>query len=87
MTRPTRPALRKYTIADPAARRRIEAALQSLEGWTERPEQSCVYRLDFTAGGQRVIVKQYTTGTLLLQPAGADGPLLDRLVETVEQKG
>ena len=73
---PARPAaMRKYAVADPAARRRAEAALRALEGWTERPEQSCAYRLDYAAGAERVVVKQYTNGTLLLQAAGAPGPL------------
>lgn len=79
--------MRKYTLVDPGARRRTEAALRSLGGWTERPEQSCAYRLDFAEGGARVAVKQYTNGTLLLQPAGAAGTLFERLVWTVEQAG
>lgn len=78
------PSTRKYALVDPAARRRAEAALRAVGDHTERPEQSCVYRLDFAAGGERVVVKQYTNGTLFLQAAGAPGPLLERLAAAVE---
>ena len=77
----------KYALADPAHRARVEAALRALPGHTERPEQSCAYRLDFTAGGERVAVKQYTSGTLFLQSAGPAGPLFDRLTQAVEAAG
>lgn len=83
----TLPAMRKYALPDPALRRRVEAALRRLDTWTERPEQSCAYRLDFAAEGQRVAVKQYTNGTLLLQGAGASGPLLERLASAVREAG
>jgi ribonuclease HIII len=79
--------MRKYSLADPAARLRVEAALRAIEGWSERPEQSCAYRLDFAAGGERVAVKQYTNGTLFLQAAGPGGPLFERLTGTVESAG
>jgi ribonuclease HIII len=79
------PAFRRYALADEAHRRQVEAALRALDGWSERPEQSCTYRLDFAAGGERAIVKQYATGTLLLQSAGAPGPLFERLATLVEQ--
>jgi len=79
--------MRKYTLSDPALRQRVETALRSLPNQTQRPEQSCIYRLDFAAGPERVAVKQYTSGTLFLQAAGLPGPLFDRLVQTVEQTG
>jgi ribonuclease HIII len=90
MTAPATAArTRKYAVPDPAARRRVEAALRGREGWSERPEQSCTYRLDFAAGGERVAVKQYTTGTLLLTSTTSDAPggLLDDLAATVEGAG
>ena len=62
---------RKYSLPEAAQRRQVEAALRAQEGWTERPEQSCAYRLDFASGGERVVVKQYTNGTLLLTGSGA----------------
>ena len=65
----------------------MEAALRAHEGWTERPEQSCAYRLDFASGGERVVVKQYTNGTLLLTGSGAPGALLDRLAATASGAG
>src|SRR5688500_5592435 len=80
-------AMRKYALADPARRARVEAALRALPDHTERPEQSCAYRLDFAVGGERVAVKQYTSGTLFLQGAGAPGPLFQQLTNTVEQAG
>ena len=77
--------MRKYALADLAARRRVEAALRTSGDCTERPEQSCTYRLDFQSGPERAVVKQYTNGTLLIQGAGADGPLVERLARAVEE--
>ena len=79
--------MRKYTLADPAQRARVEAALRALPNHTERPEQSCAYRLDFSSGGERVAVKQYTSGTLFLQGAGPPGPLFERLTQAAEGAG
>jgi ribonuclease HIII len=76
--------MRKYALADPAVRRRVEVALRAFGDHTERPEQSCAYRLDFAQGGDRVVAKQYTNGTLLLQAAGTPGPLLEHLAAAVE---
>ncbi|HEX2325304.1 MAG TPA: hypothetical protein VHQ00_07875, partial [Chloroflexota bacterium] len=78
---------RKYSLPEAAQRRQVEAALRAHEGWTERPEQSCAYRLDFASGGERVVVKQYTNGTLLLTGSGAPGALLDRLATTASSAG
>ena len=78
--------MRRYAVADAAARRRVEAALRARDGWTERPEQSCAYRLDFAAGGERVVVKQYTNGTLLLV-GGRPGPLLESLTAAATGAG
>ncbi|HEU5315631.1 MAG TPA: ribonuclease HIII, partial [Chloroflexota bacterium] len=60
---------------------------RALPDHAERPEQSCAYRLDFAARGERVVVKQYTSGTLFLQAAGKPGPLFQRLVDTVAASG
>jgi ribonuclease HIII len=79
--------MRKYALTDLAQRKRAEAALRAIEGFSERPEQSCQYRMDFAAGGERVVVKQYTSGTLFLQSAGQAGPLFERLVQAVEGGG
>jgi ribonuclease HIII len=81
----TLPASRRYSLPDPTGRARVEQALRALPGWTERAEQSCAYRLDFAAGGERVIVKQYSNGTLYVQASGAGGPLFQRLIQTIEQ--
>lgn len=77
----------KYPLAASALRARAEAALRAIPNHSERPEQSCAYRLDFAAGGERVAVKQYTSGTLFLQSAGPPGPLFERLTQAVEQAG
>ncbi|HEV2121658.1 MAG TPA: ribonuclease HIII [Chloroflexota bacterium] len=79
--------MRKYALSDPTTRKRVEAALRTLGDCSERPEQSCVYRFDFTCGAERVVVKQYTNGTLFLQSAGAPGPLFAQLTAAVEQAG
>jgi ribonuclease HIII len=78
--------MRRYAVPDAAARRRVEAALRARDGWTERPEQSCAFRLDFAERGERVVVKQYTNGTLLLV-GGAPGPLLESLAAAVAAAG
>ena len=77
--------MRKYTLPDPAQRKRIEAALRALPNHSERPEQSCVYRLDFAGGGERVVVKQYTNGTLFLQSSRPSGPLFNELTAAIER--
>lgn len=79
--------MRKYTLTDPSLHKRVESALRALPNHTERPEQSCAYRLDFAVGAERIAVKQYTSGTLFLQAAGPPGPLFERLVQTIEQTG
>ena len=79
--------MRKYALSDPRLRKSVESALRALPGHTERPEQSCAYRLDFAAGAERVAVKQYTSGTLFLQAAGPPGPLFAGLTHAVEQTG
>jgi ribonuclease HIII len=83
--------MRKYALTDAAARRRVEDALRALSGLagdlSERPEQSCTYRFDFTRGSERVVIKQYTNGTLFLQSAGSPGPLFEQITRTVEQGG
>lgn len=82
------PPLHRYALPVLPTRQAVERALRAAGDWTERPEQSCAYRLDFAAGGERAVVKQYTNGTLLLQagqPGTQPGPLLSHLVEAVEQ--
>ncbi|HXI16262.1 MAG TPA: ribonuclease HIII [Chloroflexota bacterium] len=79
--------MRKYPLGSGAQRARVEVALRGIGEHSERPEQSCAYRLDFAAGGERVVVKQYTSGTLFLQGAGPEGPLFRRLTDAVETAG
>lgn len=77
--------MRKYTLPDRASRARAESALRAIPGHSEGAEQSCAYRLDFAERGERVVVKQYTSGTLFLQSAGPEGPLFRRLAAAVEE--
>jgi ribonuclease HIII len=79
--------MRKYALADLAARQRVEDALRAAGPSSERPEQSCNYRFDFAAGSERVVVKQYSNGTLFLQGAGPPGPLFERLTQIAESGG
>jgi ribonuclease HIII len=79
--------MRKYALGDPALRRRVETALRAAGPTSERPEQSCLYRFDYAAGPERVVVKQYANGTLFLQSAGPEGPLFQRLTGIAEGGG
>lgn len=79
--------MRKYALLSQTQRARIAAALRAAGDHSERPEQSCAYRLDFKRGAERVVVKQYTNGTLFLQAAGTPGPLFESLVAAIEGAG
>jgi ribonuclease HIII len=64
----------KWSIKDISLRSTIKNRLQSLTGWTEESEKNCEYRLALQRGGQSVIVRQFTNGTLTVTgtPAGTD---------------
>ena len=77
----TTPGMRRFAVADPAVRRRVEAAVRAVATAHAKPEQSCDYRLDLARGPEKVVVKQYTNGTLFLQGTGS---LLADIVAAVE---
>ena len=77
----TAPGMRRFTVSDPAVRRRVEAAVRAVATAHPKPEQSCDYRLDLARGPEKVVVKQYTNGTLFLQGTGS---LLADIVAAVE---
>lgn len=80
----------KWRLTQPDQRTRVEAALRALAGRlpapTERAEANCSLRLDFARRGERVIVRQFTNGTLTLQDAtgSASSALFDELRACIE---
>lgn len=86
-TAPVEPELAKWRVPSPADRAKVEETLRILGGFTERQEANCLLRLDFEAGGERVIARQYTSGTLTLQQAGGsrqDAPLFSDIRSRVQ---
>jgi ribonuclease HIII len=86
-TAPSQPKFRKFVVDDPALRTRIAAALRAVAPCEERTEASCAYRLDFFERGERVIVRQYTNGTLTIQQVALSAvgdPLFTNLCRQVE---
>jgi ribonuclease HIII len=81
-------AFEKWRLAEPALRARVERALRAPNGLsaTERQEANCSLRLDFTRGRERVIVRQFTNGTLTLQDAtgSASAALFGELRSRIE---
>jgi hypothetical protein len=64
---PSQPKSRKFVVREPAMRSKVANALQSASHFEEQTEANCDYRLDFFERGERVIVRQYTNGTLKIQ--------------------
>lgn len=62
-------AFARWRVGDSAGRARVERALREIDGYQERQEANCSLRLDFQRGAERVIVRQFTNGTLTLQDA------------------
>jgi ribonuclease HIII len=79
----------KWKLADAATRQRVEAALRAHGGYVEASEANCAYRLEFSRAGERVIVRQFTSGTLTLQLASAAASqgtaLFSELAELIAQ--
>jgi len=72
----------RWQVPGPQEQRRVDEALRAIDGAVERQEANCSYRLDFQAGAERVIARQFNTGTLTLQqvsPGAADSPLFGDL--------
>lgn len=73
-------AQRSFDIKEPLLREQIRGALAGLAP-TEASEQYCQYSFRFEDGRERLHVKQYTSGKLVIQ--GHDGPLYRRLVAII----
>jgi ribonuclease HIII len=67
----------------------VEAALRAHGAYVEASEANCAYRLEFSRAGERVIVRQFTSGTLTLQLASAaasqGSALFSELAELIAQ--
>jgi len=84
---PSQSKSKKLLVRDPAMRNKVAAALRSVSHFEEKTEANCDYRLDFVERGERVIVRQFTNGTLTIQQTAvsSDGdPLFADLCRQVE---
>ncbi len=84
---PSQPKSKKFLVRDPAMRQKVASALRSVSHFEEKTEANCDYRLDFVERGERVIVRQFTNGTLTIQQTAvsSDGdPLFADLCRRVE---
>jgi ribonuclease HIII len=61
----------KYAVRQPDDRVAVQAALRTMTGYEGKDEKGCDYRAEFSADGERVIVWQYSNGTLTVQQARA----------------
>lgn len=77
--------MHKFAVPSPASRRAVEAAIRAVAPVQARTEQSCEYRFDIARGTERVVVKQYSNGTLFLQSASPSGSLMADLVEAIDR--
>jgi ribonuclease HIII len=64
---PSQPKSKKLLLRDPDIRAKVSAALRSVSRFEEKTEANCDYRLDYFERGERVIVRQFTNGTLTIQ--------------------
>lgn len=84
---PSQSKSKKLLVRDPTMRNKVAAALRSVSHFEEKKEANCDYRLDFVERGERVIVRQFTNGTLTIQQTAvsSDGdPLFTDLYRRVE---
>lgn len=84
---PSQPKSMKLLVRDPSMRTKIAAALRSISRFEEKTEANCDYRLDYFERGERVIVRQFTNGTLTIQQTAvsSDGdPLFSDLCRRVK---
>ncbi|MGI6644066.1 MAG: ribonuclease HIII [Bacillota bacterium] len=70
-----------FSVLDPALRREIRKALESLGPHTEKSEPHCDYSLRLTQCENALAVKQYRSGVLQVQ--GKDGPLFRDAMATI----
>ncbi len=84
---PSQPKAKKLVVRDPAMRSKVAAALRSLSHFEEKTEANCDFRLDFFDRGERVIVRQFASGTLTIQQtavSSAGDPLFTDLCRRVD---
>ncbi len=72
---------KSLAVKDIAIREEIKKELIALRPSATREEQNCDYSFSFEDGQERVVVKQFTKGTLQLQ--GRGGEMYRRLIETI----
>jgi len=68
-------------------RAKVATALRSVSHFEEKTESNCDYRLDFFERGERVIVRQFASGTLTIQQtavSSAGNPLFTDLCRRAE---
>ncbi len=84
---PSQPQSRKFVVRDQDMRAKIATSLRSVSHFEEKTESNCDYRLDFFERGERVIVRQFASGTLTIQQtavSSAGDPLFTDLCRRVD---
>jgi ribonuclease HIII len=84
---PVKQLRESYSVHDPAERIKVAEALRQIDGFEEKQEANCDYRLDFSDRGERVIVRQYTNGNLTVTQTAAGiigAPLFTNLCRRIE---
>lgn len=78
---PIRGVNRTYKIQDQALRGKIMRRLEELQPQERRDEQYCEYSFKFEREQERLVIKQYSNGKLLIQ--GSAGDFLKTVLENV----
>ena len=76
-----------FRVPVESERQRVRDALLSVGNHEEKQEANCLFRFDFTYQGERVIVRQFTSGTLTVQQTAvgpAEAPLFLDLCRRIE---
>ncbi len=84
---PAEPLRQKYLVRDPNERSKVAQAIRKVDGFEDKLEAYCVYRLDYSNRGERVIVRQFTNGNLTVHQtaAGVEGaPLFTDICRRIE---
>jgi ribonuclease HIII len=84
---PAKPMHRSLLVRSADDRVKVAEALRSVGSFEEKSEANCEYRLDFSALRERVMVKQFASGTLIFHQmaVGPEGdPLFTHLCRQAE---
>lgn len=73
--------VKPFNILDAKLRKQIHEGFESLQPSIRKDEQYCDYSLTFQNGKEKLVVKQYSKGSLQLQ--GRAGPLYRRALEII----